>query len=173
MTKFEGWTKWLFIPATAHTLDRFGSCQEHLLSTSMEQHKPGHTPDRHPACTGDKSCAMPAWSWALDCVISHCTCSSFRVEWAVWMCQAGYNSAISPDISKLKSGELQLWQVPITVLNVICAVLHWNEWQIHHIFKKENEILHVSAILCSPTYADHSIILLYIQLSQKWISLHF
>lgn len=39
--------------------------------------------------------------------------------------------------------------------------------------KKENEILHVNDSLCSPTYADHSIILLYIELSQKQISLHF
>lgn len=139
----------------------------------MEQHKPGHNPDTHPACTRDKSCAMPACSWALLCVISLCTCSSFRAEWAVWMCQAGSNSAISPGVSKLKSEKLQLWQVPITVLSVICAVLHWNEWQMHHIFKKENEILHVSDSLCSPAYADHSIILLYIGLSQKQIYLHF
>lgn len=171
MTSFEGWAKWLFIPATAHTLDQIWPMP---TSASLSRvWNIGHTPDRHPACSGDKSCAVPAWSWALLCVISHSTCGSFRIEWAVWICQAGSNSAVSRDVSKLKFRELQLWNVPITVLSVISAVWQWNEWQIHHIFKKENETLYVSDSSCSPTYTDHSIILLYIGLSQKQISLHF
>lgn len=60
----------------------------------------------------------------LACVVSHCTGSSLRVERAIWICQAGSSLAMSPDVSNLKSGELQLWKVPNTVLSVVCAVLH-------------------------------------------------
>lgn len=57
------------------------------------------------------------------------------------------------------------------VSSVLCCT-GMNDWYITYLkMKMRYYILNDS--LCSPAYADHSIILLYIELSQKQISLHF